>query len=210
MKKTLLILLFFNFQFSIFNSASAQPQIALLKYGGGGDWYVNPTSLKNLIAFCNQDQQMGLNPQPATVDVGSAELFNYPFVHMTGHGNVVFSDREAQNLRTYLIGGGFLHIDDNYGLKDFVMPQMKKVFPELEWVELPFSHPIYHQKYQFPNGLPKIHEHDNKPPKGYGLFTWECDLGDGWEDQDVHNDSQATRQKALRMGSNIVRYVFMN
>ena len=160
---------------------------------------------------------MGLNPVPATVDVGSAELFNYPFVHMTGHGNVVFSDAEAQNMRNYLIGGGFLHIDDNYGLREFIVPQMKKVFPELEFVELPFSHPIYHQKYQFPNGLPKIHEHDNHPPKGYGLiwegrlvcfFTWECDLGDGWEDQDVHNDSQATRQKALRMGSNIVRYAF--
>ena len=193
MKKIIILLLLSTVNCQL-STILAQPQIALLKYGGGGDWYANPTSLTNLIAFCNQDQQMGLNPQYATVDVGSAELFNYPFVHMTGHGNVVFSDREAQNLRTYLIGGGFLHIDDNYGLKDFVMPQMKKVFPELEWVELPFSHPIYHQKYQFPNGLPKIHEHDNKPPKGYGLiwegrlvcfFTWECDLGDGWEDQDV-------------------------
>ena len=142
------------------NTAAAQTQIALLKYGGGGDWYANPTSLTNLIAFCNQDQQMGLRSEYATVDVGSSELFNYPFVHMTGHGNVVFSDREAQNLRNYLIGGGFLHIDDNYGLREFVVPQMKKVFPELEFVELPFSHPIYHQKYDFPNGLPKIHEHD--------------------------------------------------
>ena len=197
--------------------AAAQPQIALLKYGGGGDWYANPTSLPNLIAFCNGDQQMGLNPQPATVDVGSAELFNYPFVHMTGHGNVVFSEREAQNLRTYLIGGGFLHIDDNYGLREFVVPQMKKVFPELDFVELPFSHPIFHQKYDFPNGLPKIHEHDNHPPKAFGLiwegrlvclFSWECDLGDGWEDTDVHGDSQATHLKALRMGSNLVRYAF--
>ena len=196
----------------------AQPQLALLRYGGGGDWYANPTSLRNLTAFCNQDQHMGLNPEPATVDVGSAELFNYPFVHMTGHGNVLFTEQEVQNLRTYLIGGGFLHIDDNYGLREFVVPQMKRVFPELDFVELPFNHPLYHQKYDFPNGLPKIHEHDNLPPKGYALvwegrvvcfFSWECDLGDGWEDPDVHNDSPATRQKALRMGSNLVRYAFM-
>ena len=196
----------------------AQTQIALLKYNGGGDWYANPTSLRNLIAFCNADAQMRLATDYAVVEVGSSDLFNYPFVHMTGHGNVSFSQQEAENLRQYLIGGGFLHIDDNYGLKDFIVPQMKKVFPELDFVELPFNHPIYHQKYDFPNGLPKIHEHDNLPPRGYGLiyegrlvcfFSWECDLGDGWEDPDVHNDSQATRQKALRMGENILRYVFL-
>lgn len=195
-----------------------QTQIALVRYNGGGDWYANPTSLTNLIAFCNQDQHMNLNPEYATVDVGSSEIFNYPFLHITGHGNIVFTAQEAQNLRNYLIGGGFLHIDDNYGLREFIVPQMKKVFPELDFVELPFSHPIYHQRYDFPNGLPKIHEHDNFPPKGYGLiyegrlvcfFSWECDLGDGWEDQDVHNDSQQTRIKALRMGSNLVRYAFM-
>ena len=198
-------------------TAQGQTQIALLKYGGGGDWYANPTSLTNLIAFCNQDKQMGIEPQYATVEVGSSELFNYPFVHMTGHGNVVFSTQEAQNLRRYLIGGGFLHIDDNYGLKAFVVPQMKKVFPELDFVELPFSHGIYHEQYDFPNGLPKIHEHDNLPPKGYGLiwegrlvcfFSWECDLGDGWEDPDVHGDSQATRVRALKMGENIISYAF--
>ncbi|MBR3938658.1 MAG: DUF4159 domain-containing protein [Bacteroidales bacterium] len=204
--------------FGYLTLGQSNTQIALLKYSGGGDWYANPTSLTNLIGFCNADLGMNLNPQYAVVEVGSAEIFNYPFVHLTGHGNVVFSNQEAQNLRNYLIGGGFLHIDDNYGLKDYVVAQMKKVFPELEFVELPFSHPIYHQKYEFPNGLPKIHEHDNLPPKGYGLiyegrlvcfFSVECDLGDGWEDQDVHNDSQATRIKALRMGGNIVQYVFM-
>jgi hypothetical protein len=198
--------------------AQSKTQIALLKYGGGGDWYANPTSLTNLIGYCNAELGMNLNPQYAVVEVGSVELFNYPFVHLTGHGNVVFSAQEAQNLRTYLVGGGFLHIDDNYGLKEYVVAQMKKVFPELEFVELPFSHPIYHQKYSFPNGLPKIHEHDNLPPKGYGLlyegrlvcfFSVECDLGDGWEDQDVHNDSQERRIKALRMGGNILQYVFM-
>jgi len=215
MKKLLLIFLFFS-PFT-FHLSPCQPQLALLRYGGGGDWYANPTSLRNLTAFCNQDQQMGLVAEPATVDVGSAELFNYPFVHMTGHGNVVFTEAEVQNLRRYLTGGGFLHIDDNYGLRQYVMPQMQRVFPELEWVELPFSHPIYHQKYDFPNGLPKVHEHDNLPPKGYALvwqgrvvcfFSWECDLGDGWEDPDVHGDSQTTRLRALRMGSNLVSYAF--
>lgn len=214
--KHFLSILFLALAFSV--TAQNKTQIALLKYGGGGDWYSDPTALTNLIAFCNQDQNMNLHPQYATVDVGSSEIFNYPFVHITGHGNIVFSSQEAENLRQYLIGGGFLYIDDNYGLREFVVPQMKKVFPELDFVELPFSHPIYHQKYDFPNGLPKIHEHDGLPPKGYGLiwegrlvcfFTWECDLSDGWEDPDVHNDSREARQKALRMGSNIVRFAFM-
>ncbi|MBQ0016475.1 MAG: DUF4159 domain-containing protein [Bacteroidales bacterium] len=213
------LIFFWFFLVVVAGGLSSQTAIALLQYGGGGDWYANPTSLTNLIAFCNQDQNANIQPQYATVQVGSSELFNYPLVHLTGHGNVVFSDQEAQNLRRYLVGGGFLHIDDNYGLKQFIVPQMKKVFPELDFVELPFTHPIYHQKYDFPNGLPKIHEHDGLSPKGYGLiyegrlvcfFTWECDLGDGWEDQDVHNDSAATRQKALRMGSNIVSYAFSN
>jgi hypothetical protein len=192
-------------------------QIALLKYNGGGDWYANPTSLTNLIQYANQNISTNINPEYATVDVGSTELFNYPFIHMTGHGNVVFSDRDAENLRNYLKGGGFLHIDDNYGLDKFIRPQLKKVFPELELVELPFSHPIFHQKYDFPNGLPKIHEHDGKRPQGFGLYfngrlvclyTYECDLGDGWEDQDVHKDSEELRTKALKMGVNILQFVF--
>lgn len=192
-------------------------QIALLKYNGGGDWYANPTSLTNLIKFCNDELKTGLVKDYATVEAGSPEIFNYPFIHMTGHGNVFFNDQEAQNLRNYLLAGGFLHIDDNYGLDPFVRPQMKKVFPELDFVELPFDHPIYHQKYDFPNGLPKIHEHDNNPPQGFGLiyegrlvcfYTHECDLGDGWEDQDVHHDSPSTRLKALQMGANLVGYVF--
>lgn len=193
-------------------------QIALLKYNGGGDWYANPTSLPNLIEFCNNNMGTAINPDPATVDVGSADIFNYPFVHMTGHGNVVFSEQEAKNLRNYLIGGGFLHIDDNYGMDKFIRPQLKKVFPELELTELPYSHPVYHQKFDFASGLPKIHEHDNKTPQGFGLiwegrlvvfYSYECDLGDGWEDQDVHHDSEATRQKALKMGANLVQYALM-
>ena len=192
-------------------------KIARLKYDGGGDWYSNKTSLPNLIAFCNKNLGTSLARSEDNVEVGSPELFNYPFVHMTGHGNVVFSANDAQNLRNYLIAGGFLHIDDNYGLDKFIRIEMKKVFPELEFVELPFTHAIYHQKYQFNNGLPKVHEHDNKPPQGFGLiyegrlvcfYTYECDLGNGWEDQEVYNDPEATRQKALKMGANILSYAF--
>lgn len=194
-----------------------QTQIALLKYRGGGDWYANPTSLPNLVKFCNQELHTDINLDVATVEVGSPDIFNYPFVHMTGHGNVAFDKTECENLRNYLLAGGFLHIDDNYGLKDFVMPQMQKVFPELEWVELPYSHPLFKEPYEFPNGLPKIHEHDLKTPQAFGmiyegrlicLFTYECDLGDGWEDQRVHKDSDEVRLKALKMGANILLYVF--
>ncbi|MBI9037460.1 MAG: DUF4159 domain-containing protein [Bacteroidales bacterium] len=209
----ILIILFFS------GSINAQKiQIALLKYNGGGDWYANPTSLPNLIAFCNQNLGTDLSEDNSTVEAGNQEIFNYPFVHLTGHGNVIFSMQEAENLRNYLIAGGFLHIDDNYGLDKYIRPQMKKVFPELDFVELPFDHPIYHQKYDFPKGLPKIHEHDDKPPQGFGLiyenrllcfYTYECDLGDGWEDYEIHKDSKETRINALKMGANIIQYVFM-
>ncbi len=195
-----------------------QTQIALVKYNGGGDWYANlETSLPNLIEFCNQSIQTDLSPEQAIVEVGSSELFNYPLIHLTGHGNVIFNDAEIENLRNYLMGGGFLHIDDNYGLDKFIRPQMKRVFPEYDFVEIPFNHPIYHQKFNFNNGLPKIHEHDNGYPKGYGIvhkgrlvcfYSFECDLGDGWEDQSIHNDPQEKRLQALRMGANIVEYVF--
>lgn len=215
MRKTLFIIAFL---FSALTSMGQKNTLALLKYNGGGDWYANPTSLTNLINFCNRELGTSLSNDYATIDVGSSEIFLYPFLHLTGHGNIVFSDQEAKNLRDYLIGGGFLHISDNYGIRKFIEPQMKKVFPELDFVEVPFNHPIYHQKFNFPNGLPKIHEHDNKAPKGYGLFwegrlvcffDYECDLGDGWEDADVHNDSPQIRQKALQMGANLIQYSFM-
>ncbi len=192
-------------------------KIALLKYNGGGDWYANPTSLLNLVRYCNKVLGTNISDDIATVEVGSKELFNYPFVHMTGHGNVVFSQQEVDNLRAYLIAGGFLHISDNYGIDPFIRPQMKKVFPELDFVELPFSHPIYHQKFNFPKGLPKIHEHDGKRAQGFGLiydgrlvcfYDYECDLGDGWEDADVHHDSEQKRTEALQMGANIIQFVF--
>jgi hypothetical protein len=153
------------------------------------------------------------------VEVGSSELFNYPFIHLTGHGNVVFNNDEAQNLRNYLLSGGFLHISDNYGLDQFIRNEMKKVFPELDFVELPIDHPIYNIQYEFNNGLPKIHEHNNQNPKGLGLlyegrlvcfYDFECDLGDGWEDKEVHNDSEENREKALKMGANIIKIAFTN
>ena len=192
-------------------------KIALAKYGGGGDWYANPTSLPNLIRFCNTELRSNIHPEPATVEVGSQEIFNYPFVHLTGHGNVVFSSSDAHNLRLYLESGGFLHIDDNYGIDAFIRREMKKVFPEREFVELPHNFPIFSQKFNFPDGLPKVHEHDNKPPQAFGLFindrlvclyTYEADLGDGWEDAEVHKDPETVRLKALQMGANILSYVF--
>ncbi|MFQ3212506.1 MAG: hypothetical protein ACJAT1_000641 [Marivirga sp.] len=192
-------------------------KIAKLKYSGGGDWYANKTALPNLINFCNSTLGTKINSNDYVVEVGSPELFQYPFVYLTGHGNVMLSDQEAKQLRTYLLSGGFLHIDDNYGLDPYIRLEMKKVFPEKEFIEIPFDHPIYHQKYDFDEGLPKIHEHDGKPAQGFGLFhegrllsfySYESDLGNGWEDQSVHNDPPEKRAKALKMGANIITYIF--
>ena len=215
MRANLYTLLFFLFMISTGQSQSLK--LGLLKYRGGGDWYANPTALPNLARFCNESLHTDLDPEYETVEVGSPQIFNFPFLHMTGHGNVVFDQSEADNLRNYLMAGGFLHIDDNYGMDPYVRVAMKRVFPELEFVELPFEHEIYHQSFQFKNGLPKIHEHDGLPPKGYGLlyegrlvcfYTYECDLGDGWEDAAVHGDPEIVRQKALQMGANLVQYAF--
>lgn len=210
-------LLFTMSLFLIAIASQAQLKIAKLKYNGGGDWYANKTALPNLIEFCNRELGMNLASEEDNVEVGSPDLFSYPFVYMTGHGNVVFSPEEAANLRSYLIGGGFLHIDDNYGLDKFIRIELKKVFPELELVEIPFNHPIYHQKFEFASGLPKIHEHDGKQAQGFGLFyegrlvafySFECDLGNGWEDRRIYNDPEAKRQEALKMGANILSYCF--
>ncbi len=192
-------------------------KLALLIYSGGGDWYANPTALKNLAQFCNQQLRTNFDLKEAQVDAASPELFNYPFVHMTGHGRWAPTDAEAQNMRKYLESGGFLHIDDNYGLDEYVRPALKRIFPELALVELPFSHPVYHQKFNFANGIPKIHEHNEKPPKGYGLiykgrlvcfYSYETDLGDGWEDPEVHREDPDKHIKALQMGANMIQYVF--
>lgn len=191
--------------------------LAVLKYDGGGDWYSNPTAMKNLIEFCNNEINTTIAPIPTVVHPEDSALFSYPFVHMTGHGNVLFSDEALKNLNTYLMGGGFLHIDDNYGMKSYILPQIKNLFPNKELREIPFDHPIFNLVYKFPNGLPKIHEHDGLPPQALGIFhdnrlillcTFESDLGDGWEDQVVHNDPEEVRLKALKMGANIIKYAF--
>ena len=212
--KTILIVLT---SLLLLSSSTLQPsfKIAKLKYQGGGDWYANKTSLPNLIEFCNKNVGVNIASEESIVEAGSVDIFQYPFVHMTGHGNVVFTSNEIQNLRNYLIGGGFLHIDDNYGMDKFIRPEIKKIFPESELIELPFTHEIYHQKYNFNNGLPKVHEDDGKTPKGYGVlykgrlvlfYTYECDLGNGWEDKQIYNDSDEIRTKALQMGANIISF----
>lgn len=194
-------------------------ELAVLKYQGGGDWYSNPTAVPNLIRFCNQNIHTSLDENPASVEVGSPEIFLYPWIHMTGHGNVFFSTEDAENLRMYLLSGGFLHIDDNYGMEPYLRKELKKVFPDKELEELGADHPLFKQAYEFPDGLPKIHEHDGKRPQAFGifhqdrlvlLFTFESDLGDGWEDPAVHNDPEEVRQKALQMGANIIQYAFRN
>lgn len=211
------LFLLFSYLFFAFLHLNGQNSIALVKYGGGGDWYANPTSLPNLVKFCNQNLRTNLKTDIPTVEVGSVELYQYPLIHLTGHGNIVFSDLEAKNLRNYLEAGGFLHADDNYGLKDYFFKAMNKVFPDIKWEKVPFSHPIYHQKYQFSQGLPKIHAHEGKAPEGWGLFlngrmvsffSIECDLGDGWENPEVHGDTPDVHRKALEMGANIVQFVF--
>lgn len=199
-------------------SVNAQ-EIAVLQYGGGGDWYSNPTALANLIKFCNEQINTTINEKPETVTPNNVDLFNYPFIHMTGHGNVFFTNEEAQNLRDYLISGGFIHIDDNYGMDIYLRKELVKIFPSKELKELAGNHPIFNYHFKFPQGLPKIHEHDNARPQAFGityegrlvlLYTYESDLGDGWENPEIHNDPAEVRLKALRMGANIVKYAFEN
>jgi hypothetical protein len=199
------------------NVTSQNLSIARLKYSGGGDWYSSRTALPNLAQFCNENIGTSLSTKEAIVEVGSEDIFKYPFIFMTGHGNVIFSDFEASQLRMYLESGGFLHICDNYGMNDYIRREMKKVFPEQEFKLVPFSHPIYQKKYQFPTGLPKVHKHDDKSPQGFGIFIegrmvcfydFECDLGNGWEDQEVYNDPESIRLQALKMGANLIRFAF--
>ncbi len=190
--------------------------IARLKYGGGGDWYCDPSSLPNLLKAINERTNIRAAPKEAVVELTNPDIFKYPYLYMTGHGNVKFSDEEVKILRNYLINGGFLHADDCYGMDSSFRKEIARVFPDSPLIPLPFDHPIYHSFYDFPEGLPKIHEHDNKPAQGFGIFynnrlvlfySYETDLGDGWEDPDVHNDPPEKREQALRMGINIVVYV---
>ena len=203
----------------LISSTSFPQEIALVKYSGGGDWYANPTSLPNLIKYCNANINTKIKSKPATVEPSSPDLFSYPFVHLTGHGNVVFSDSEVSNLRNYLTSGGFLHIDDNYGMNEYIRKEIKKIFPNTDLDEIPANHLIFQKPYLFASGLPKIHEHDGKRPQAFGVFvdnrlvllyTFECDLGDGWEDAEVNNDPFEIREKALKMGANILNYIFNN
>ena len=208
------------FLFLTYISVSTYAQdVAILKYNGGGDWYANPTAIPNLIAFTNQNIKTNISKSPSIVSVGSEDLFSFPIVFMTGHGNIYLSDDEAKNLKNYLISGGFLHISDNYGLDKFIRRELKKVFSKLELIEIPVNHPIYNQSYKFPKGIPKIHEHDKKQAEGFGLFhngrlvvfyDYETDLSDGWEDAEIHNNPKNVREKALQMGANIIEYAFKN
>ena len=193
-------------------------QIAVLKYNGGGDWYANPTSLKNLILFCNENIGTNIENEPAVIEANNLNIFNYPFVHVTGHGNIIFDQNEIENIKNYLLSGGFIHIDDNYGMDKYIRKEIDKIFPNNDLLELKNNHPIFNSKYKF-NGLPKIHEHDGKDAQAFGItvegrlvliYTYESDLGDGWEDQEVHNDSDEVRTKALKMGANIIKYAFEN
>ncbi len=209
----------FFLAFFLLSLTSFSQEVAILKYKGGGDWYSNPTALPNLVAYCNNNINTKIKTKPQTVEVGSTDIFQFPFLHMTGHGNVFFNDNDAENLRNYLISGGFLHIDDNYGMQPYIYKELKKVFPNNELIEIPVNHEIFNIVYKFPQGLPKIHEHDGKRPQALGifyedrlvlLFTFESDLGDGWEDAEVHNDPVEIREKALKMGANIIKYAFEN
>jgi hypothetical protein len=192
-------------------------KIALLKYNGGGDWYSVVDALENLVKFTNQNLNTGFSVDYATVDVGSAEVFNYPLLFLTGHGNIILSDQEAENLRNYMLAGGFLFIDDDFGIDPFIRPVLKKIFPQSDLKEVPFNHPIYHQKYDFPRGLPKVHKHNDKPTQGFGIFnqgrmvcfySFESNISDGWESPEVHKDEPAIRQAALKMGANIIQFAF--
>jgi hypothetical protein len=210
---------FFLLLTSIYSLKVNAQEIAILKYNGGGDWYSNPTALPNLVEFTNKNAKTSINKNPQSVAIGSEDLFNYPMVFITGHGNVYFSDDEALNLKNYLISGGFLQISDNYGLDKFIRRELKKVFPKLDFLEVPNNHPIYNQTFKFPNGMPKIHEHDKKPAQGFGIFhegrlvvfyDYQTDLSDGWEDEIIHNNPKKVREKALKMGANIIEYAFKN
>lgn len=219
MKKQAFVLILCGIAFTLWGQKTSYDyQIAVLKYNGGGDYYANPTSLPNLARYCNQNFHTKIDIETPFVEVGSALLFTYPFVHMTGHGNVVFSNAELENMRNYMLGGGFIHIDDNYGMDQFIRLEIQKMFPTNKLVEIPFSHPIFHYPYNFQNGLPKIHEHDGKRPQAFGIFdngrlcllyTYETDLGDGWEDEEVHHDPPEKHEEALKMGTNILFYALM-
>ena len=215
MKKTLF---FFSFIFaSQMLFSQGKMKIALLKYRGGGDWYSVVDALQNIVKYSNKELNTSIDADYATIDVGSAEIFNYPFLFMTGHGNVVLNDEEASNLRNYCLAGGFIFIDDDFGMDPYIKIVLKRIFPENALQELPFEHPVFHQKYNFAKGIPKVHEHEGRSPKTYGIFdknrlcliyAAESNISDGWESPEVHKDPEEARQQSLRMGANILQFAF--
>ncbi len=193
--------------------------VARLKYPGGGDWYWGSSSIPNLVDFIAKNTTIPVNPDEVRVELSDPQLFNYPFLFMTGHGNINLRADDVEHLRAYLEAGGFLLANDSYGLRKAFMREMKKVFPDQEPKKLPFSYGIFHCYYDFPNGLPKIHKHDGKPPQAFGwfigdrlvvVFDWESDIGDGWEDPQVHHDPQAKRLEALKMGTNVLVWALLH
>lgn len=195
------------------NRIESQFRIARLKYSGGGDWYNDPSAEVNLLKFAKQNAGIDADPKYEYVEISNDNFFSYSFIFMTGHGNATLTDYEAKRLRSYLESGGFLYIDDDYGMDKSIRREIKKVFPEYDFVELPFSYGLYSCLYSFPNGVPKTHEHDNKPPQGLGIlhqgrlviyYTVESNPSDGWADPDVHNDPQEKREEALKFGTNII------
>ncbi|WP_018127621.1 DUF4159 domain-containing protein [Balneola vulgaris] len=218
MKKSLLLLIGLCTFLGVVESyaqSSGEFEIGRVKYRGGGDWYNDPSALTNLIGYAKDRLPIPIANKYKDVALGSTDLHSYPFLFLTGHGNIAVNTSEVENLRSYLENGGFLYIDDDYGIDPYVRSMMREVFPNEEFIEIPFSHPIYNKVYDFDNGLPKIHEHDNKAPKGYGIFhkgklvvfySVESNLADGWADAEIHNNPPALRQKALQMGTNILVY----
>lgn len=214
-RKNLALVLLLALPAALHSQNDCAYKLAKLKYEGGGDWYANPSALPNLLRFLRLEARTYICLEEEVVEPGSPRIFQYPFVYLTGHGNIVFSPREVENLRTYLQAGGFLLFDDNYGMREYAEREIKKLFPNTPLKEIPWDHPIYRQRYRFDKGLPKIHEHDGKPPQAFGIeldgrlvlvLTYEADLSDGWEDPEVHNDPPEIRQKALQMGANLVLY----
>lgn len=219
MNKSLYFVLLILITAEVFPQENGLFQIARLKYSGGSDWYNDPSAEVNLLSFINNNTTVKTNPRYVFVEASSDDLYNYPFIFVTGHGNIVISDSEADRINTYLKGGGFVYFDDDYGMWASFKRAMKKVFPDKDFVEIPFSHGIYNSMYEFESGPPKTHEHDNKTPQGFGLFigerlavyaTVESNPSDGWADEEVHNDPQEKRIEALRFGTNIVIYALTN
>jgi hypothetical protein len=218
-REKIIIVIFLMLTLSAEAQTGSAFQIARLKYNGGGDWYNDPSAEINLLKFISSNTNIKVKDEYKFVDLSSDEIFSYPFLFLTGHGNIAFTSSEAERLRKYLEAGGFLYIDDDYGLDKAIRREMKKVFPVNDFLELPFSHPIYNNVFDFNSGPPKTHKHDENPPRGFGIYigkrlavfyTFESNPSDGWADPDVHNDPADKREEALKFGTNIIVYALTN